>query len=284
MIEINDISFRYPGTKHDIYSGFSLTLSENRIYGVLGKNGTGKSTLLYLISGLLRPGKGSILVDGMDTRRRYAEMLSEMFIVPEEFALPRTSLDDYVLINRKFYPRFSTEVLANCLRDFDLPLSLNLNALSMGQKKKVFMSFALAANTKFLLMDEPTNGLDIPSKSQFRKVIANNMTPDRTLIISTHQVHDIEPLLDHILIFDHGRVALDASVDDVCGSYTFETRHPGDDMSDAIYSERSIQGNAVIARRGNREETPANLELLFNAVANGLISNDTLNNNNDKTE
>ena len=165
MIEINDISFRYPGAKHDIYSGFSLTLSENRIYGVLGKNGTGKSTLLYLISGLLRPGKGSILVDGMDTRRRYAEMLSEMFIVPEEFALPRTSLDDYVLINRKFYPRFSTEVLANCLRDFDLPLSLNLDALSMGQKKKVFMSFALAANTKFLLMDEPTNGLDIPSKS-----------------------------------------------------------------------------------------------------------------------
>lgn len=271
MIEINDISFRYPGTKHDIYSGFSLTLSENRIYGVLGKNGTGKSTLLYLISGLLRPGKGSILVDGMDTRRRYAEMLSEMFIVPEEFALPRTSLDDYVLINRKFYPRFSTEVLANCLRDFDLPLSLNLDALSMGQKKKVFMSFALAANTKFLLMDEPTNGLDIPSKSLFRKVVARHMTDDRTLIVATHQVHDVESLLDHIVIIDQSHVLLNSSVSAITEAYAFRTIAESE-ADQAVYTEPCAGGlSAMMHRKDDEEETQLNLELLFDAAVSGSL-------------
>lgn len=285
MIEINDISFRYPGAKHEIYSDFSLTLSEDRIYGVLGKNGTGKSTLLYLLSGLLRPNRGSILVDGMDTRKRYAEMLSEIFIVPEEFELPKTSLDDYVRLNRTFYPRFSTDVLVRCLHDFELPLTLKLDSLSMGQKKKVYMSFALASNTKFLLMDEPTNGLDIPSKSQFRKVIASNMTPDRTLIISTHQVHDVESLLDHILIFNEGRVALNASVADMCDRYTFETRRPGEDTSDVIYSECSIQGNTVMALRHDHEETPVNLELLFNAVVKGFVNDaDGNTDNNDKQQ
>ena len=86
----------------------------------------------------------------------------------------------------------------------------------MGQKKKVFMSFALATGTRFLLMDEPTNGLDIPSKSQFRKVIANNMTEDRTLIISTHQVHDVESLLDHIIIMNQSQLLLDASISNIC--------------------------------------------------------------------
>ena len=280
MIEIDNISFRYPGTKHDVYKDFSLTLTEDRIYGVLGKNGTGKSTLLYLISSLLRPTRGKVLVDGMDTRKRHAEMLAEIFIVPEEFDLPKTTLDDFVRLNRTFYPRFSTEVLINCLHDFELPLTLKLDSLSMGQKKKVYMSFALAASTKILLMDEPTNGLDIPSKSQFRKVIANNMTADRTLIISTHQVHDVESLLDQIIIFDQGHVALNATVADICDRYVFETRRQGDDNSDVIYSECNIQGNSVIAPRGDREETPVNMELLFNAVTKGFIGNRSGSNDN----
>lgn len=271
MIKIDNISFRYPGTKRNIFNNFSLELQENRIYGLLGKNGVGKSTLLYLMSGLLRPGRGVITVDGMDTRRRYAEMLEEMFIVPEEFDLPKTTLDEYVRINEPFYPRFSREVLQSCLDDFELPLTLRLNALSMGQKKKVYMSFALAAGTKFLLMDEPSNGLDIPSKSQFRKVVASNMGEDRTLIISTHQVHDVESLLDHVVIFGSDGVALDMSVADVCDNWVFESRRPGEPADGVLYSEFSMQGNAVIARRGGRGETPVNLELLFNAAVKGML-------------
>lgn len=287
MIEVNNISFKYGGSlnrllrriggtrrKSDpIFEDFSLTLKENNIYGLLGKNGTGKSTLLYLVAGLLQPQRGSIAVDGIYTHLRRPEMLREMFIVPEEFDLPPVSLDAYVRLNSGFYPRFSREVLDSCLRDFDLPQSLNLGELSMGQKKKVYMSFALAAGTRLLLMDEPTNGLDIPSKSQFRRVVANNMTDDRTLIISTHQVHDVEQLLDHIIMINRHEMLINASVADICSKYSFETRRPEEMDNSVVYAEPTLQGNAVIAHRGDNDdnETQINLELLFNAVNEGKI-------------
>jgi ABC-2 type transport system ATP-binding protein len=271
MIEVKNVSFKYAGQKNLVFDDFSFTLKENNIYGLLGKNGTGKSTLLYLISGLLRPKKGTVNVDGVDAYKRQPEMLQELFIVPEEFDLPAMSLEQYVKINEPFYPNFSREVLEACLKDFDLTTDLKLNALSMGQKKKVFMSFALAAGTKLLLMDEPTNGLDIPSKSQFRKVVAQYMSEERTLIISTHQVHDVEALLDHILILNQQQLLLDASVSEIMEKYTFEYRMP-DQMDDALYAEPSLQGNAVIApRKADSAETQVNLELLFNAVNEGKI-------------
>ena len=273
MIQIKDIDFRYPSSKHLVFRDFSLELKENNIYGLLGKNGTGKSTLLYLISGLLRQQQGTVLVDGISAQDRRAEMLKDIFMVPEEFELPNVSLATYVKMNQEFYPNFSQEVLDRCLKDFDLPLSLKLNELSMGQKKKVFMSFAFATGTRFLLMDEPTNGLDIPSKSQFRKVIANNMTEDRTLIISTHQVHDVESLLDHIIIMNQSQLLLDASVSDICGKYTFEYRNPQEMDDTVLYAEPTLQGNAAICKRQEGEqETQMNLELLFNAVIGGKLA------------
>ena len=278
MIEVNNISFRYPGTKHNVFSNFNMSLEANNIYGLLGKNGTGKSTLLYLISGLLRPANGEVKVDGRLATDRQPEMLKEMFIVPEEFNLPSVTLDTYVKINKPFYPNFSQEVLESCLKDFELPQTLKLNELSMGQKKKVYMSFALAAGTKYLFMDEPTNGLDIPSKTQFRRVIANNMSDERTLIISTHQVHDVETLLDHILILSESEMLLNSSVSNICEHFSFEYRQPQEMDDTVIYAEPTLQGNAVIAKREeNDDETQMNLELLFNAVATGKIKN--INNN-----
>ena len=272
MIEVNNISFRYPGTKHNVFSNFNMSLEANNIYGLLGKNGTGKSTLLYLISGLLRPANGEVKVDGRLATDRLPEMLKDMFIVPEEFNLPAVTLDTYVKINKPFYPNFSQEVLESCLKEFELPQTLKLNELSMGQKKKVYMSFALAAGTKYLFMDEPTNGLDIPSKTQFRRVIANNMSDERTLIISTHQVHDVETLLDHILILSESEMLLNSSVSNICEHFSFEYRQPQEMDDTVIYAEPTLQGNAVIAKRGeNDDETQMNLELLFNAVATGKI-------------
>ena len=278
MINVNNISFAYAGQKEKVFDNFSLQLEANNIYGLLGKNGTGKSTLLYLISGLMRPNRGSVTVDGMKSIDRRPEMLEEVFIVPEEFDLPSMTLDKYVSINEPFYPHFSREVLEKCLNDFELPTTLSLQSLSMGQKKKVFMSFALAAGTRLLLMDEPTNGLDIPSKVQFRRAVANNMTDDRTLIISTHQVHDVESLLDHILILNQRKLLLDASVGDICERYCFEFRTPGSPADDVLYSEPSVQGNAVIVpRTPDMAETPLNLELLFNAVTLDKVKIDKTN-------
>ena len=268
MIEIKDMSFRYAGQKSLVFDHFNLRIEENKIYGLLGKNGTGKSTLLYLVAGLQRPTSGCVSVDGNDAYTRKAETLREIFLVPEEFDLPSMTLKRFVELNAPFYPRFSQERLEACLRDFELETDLQLQSLSMGQKKKVFMSFALATNTKLLLMDEPTNGLDIPSKSQFRKTVAQNMNDDQTIIISTHQVHDVEALLDHILMLNQRELLLNASVQEITEKYVFEYRQPND-MEGVLYAEPTLQGNAVMARRQEGQaETQVNLELLFNAVAN----------------
>ena len=272
MINVNNINFKYAGQKRLVFDDFSLKLEENRIYGLLGKNGTGKSTLLYLLSGLLRPTAGSVNCDGIATYKRQAKMLSRIFLVTEEFELPAIHLSEYVKLYKPFYPQFSEEILKGCLADFDLPEDVHLGKLSMGQRKKAYIAFAMATNTQYLLMDEPTNGLDIPSKSQFRKVIAQHMTDDRTVIISTHQVHDVEQLLDHVLILDQRNVLLNASMQEIEEQYVFEYRTPQQMDADVLYAEPTLQGNAVVARRKEGDaETQVNLELLFNCITQAKI-------------
>ena len=209
MIDIKNVTFGY--NKYcNVLQDFCLQFEKGGVYGLLGKNGTGKSTLLYLMMGLLRPKQGEVRVDGLLATNRLPEMMQDMFIVPEEYDLPRISLKRYVKSLKPFYPKFSDELLERCLAGFDMTKDVNLGSLSMGQKKKVYMCVALATNTDYLLLDEPTNGLDILSKSQFRKVVIEGMSEDKTIIISTHQVHDVEHMLDHVCIIEPNRVLLDA--------------------------------------------------------------------------
>ena len=212
MISIKNIKFGYR-SHQEVLDDFSLDFGQSGIYGLLGKNGTGKSTLLYLMMGLLRPQKGSVTIDGISASLRMPEVLQEMFLVPEEYDLPRISLRKYVKAIKPFYPRFDVSMMYRCLENCEMPHDINLGALSMGQKKKVYLSIALAARTHLLLMDEPTNGLDIPSKSQFRKVVAGSTDPDQIVIISTHQVRDVELLLDHVTMIEKNEVLLNTKMD-----------------------------------------------------------------------
>lgn len=265
MLHIHQLSFSYGRRCPKVFDGLSLDIASGGIYGLLGPNGTGKSTLLYLMSGLLRPTSGSVTYEGMETRLRCPEMLRDLFIVPEEFELPSVSMREYVCMNRPFYPRFSTEILEECMTAFGLENDIRLGSLSMGQKKKAYMCFALATGTRLLLMDEPTNGLDIPAKALFRRVVARHIGEDRTLIISTHQVRDVEMLLDRLLLLNGSRLLLDASVAEVCAALAFEQRPASAPTDDALYVMPALQGNAVVCP-ANGEDTQLDLELLFNAL------------------
>lgn len=266
MMEIKNVSFGY-NRKQTVFDDFSLTLGEGSVYGLLGRNGTGKSTLLYLMTGLLRPRRGEVLYQGVNVSLRRPETLSQMFIVPEEFTLPKVSLKQFVSLNRPFYPRFSDELLCSCLRDFDMNEDIHLGELSMGQKKKAYMCFALATNTQLLVMDEPSNGLDIPSKSQFRRVVASGMAEDKAVIISTHQVRDIDSLLDHVIIIDGSRTLLNRSVSDICSRLCFAELSTGELTGDELFTQPSVHGQSVILpNRLGEEDTTLNLELLFNAT------------------
>ena len=266
MIKVEDLSFSYGRRKTKVLDGFSMSLNKGSVYGLLGKNGTGKSTLLYLMAGLLRPQTGKVYYKGVDVTLRKPITLQDMFLVPEEFALPNVSMKQYVKLNVPFYPHFSDELLKACLRDFDMNEDIHLGELSMGQKKKAFMCFALATNTSLLMMDEPSNGLDIPSKSQFRKVIASGMTDDKAVIISTHQVRDIDSLLDHVLIMDGSELLLNESVATICEKLYFAEQGMNEPTDGALYVQPSVQGNSVILPNESYEESKMNLEVLFNAM------------------
>ena len=266
MLSFSNVSFTYGRRGKEVLSGLSLDFEENGIYGILGKNGTGKSTMLYLAAGLLRPKGGNVTAEGVPTQSRRPETLRELFLVPEEFDLPEVSLRTYVQLNAPFYPTFREDILARCLKSFELGDDLNIGRLSMGQKKKVYISFALAAGTKYLLMDEPTNGLDIPSKKVFREVIAREMTEERVMIISTHQVRDVEQLIDHVVIVNDGTVMLNASTAEIESRMRFEQRAVGSDLSDALFVQQTMRGIELICPNSGNDETPIDLELLFNAL------------------
>lgn len=284
MLEIKNLTFGYGLRRRDLFSDFSLTLEPGGVYGLLGKNGTGKSTLLYLMCGLLRPKAGSVAFDGVEMGLRKPSALQNVFIVPEEFDLPAVTMRQYVKFNATFYPNFSNDILASCLRDFDMDTDIRLNQLSMGQKKKAYMSFALATNTRLLLMDEPTNGFDIPSKSQMRKVIASNMSDDKTIIVSTHQVRDVENLLDHVLMIDGGRLLLDSSYAHIAERLLFVEQPMSEPTDGALYVQPSLQGNSAVYANRYGEESVINLETLFNSMlANGEAVNEALRaNDNDR--
>lgn len=266
MITVENLSFLYRKSKRAVLHDFSLSLEKGRVYGLLGKNGAGKSTLLYLMSGLLTPKSGKVVYHDVDVRRRLPITLQDMFLVPEEFDLPPVSLISYIELNSPFYPRFSKEDMVKYLHYFEMDINIDLGALSMGQKKKVFMSFALATNTSLLLMDEPTNGLDIPGKSQFRKFIASGMTDDKTILISTHQVRDIDKVLDHVLIMDNSRVLLNESTMSICDKLFFTESENRELLQSSLFSTPSIQGNFLLLPNESGEDLEINLELLFNAT------------------
>ena len=265
MFTINHLNFSYGKKSPDLFNDFSMDLHAGNIYGLLGKNGAGKSTLIYLMTGLLTPQSGEVLMDGVNVRRRLPQTLSDLFLVPEEFDLPRLSLKQYVSINAPFYPRFSMEDMQRYLDIFEMggDMDVKLQALSMGQKKKVFMAFALATNTRALIMDEPTNGLDIPSKSQFRKLIGAGMTDEKMILISTHQVRDISDILDHVVIIDHSQVLLNASFADVMSKLAFRPQRADDEP---IFTQNSPLGTLVVTAAQPGEETKVDLEMLFNAT------------------
>ena len=266
MLKINDLAFSYSGNGCKVFNDFSLEFEKGAVYGLLGKNGTGKSTLLYLITGLLHPQQGTVLFKGEEVRRRLPSTLSDMYIVPEEFELPSMTMKQYVKLNAPFYPNFSEEQLKQNLALFDFDENIHLGNLSMGQKKKAYMCFALAANTSLLVMDEPTNGLDIPSKSEFRRLIASNITDEKTIIISTHQVRDIDSLLDHIVIIDQSSVLLNASNADICRRLLFTELPMSEPTDGALFVQPSVAGNSAILLNEYDEESRMNLELLFNGV------------------
>ncbi len=265
MIQIENLSFSY-SQKQSLFDKLDLSLPPGNIYGLLGKNGAGKSTLLKIMTGLLFPHKGDLNVVGFLPRQRYPQFLREIYLVTEEFYLPSLNVEQYVNLYGPFYPRFNPGLFQSYINELKIPRDLKLTAMSYGQKKNFLLSFGLATDCKLLLLDEPTNGLDIPSKSQFRKIVANAIHEERSFIISTHQVRDMENLIDPIIMLDEGEIVFFQDYEQITKKLAFTRQSELPDVDSLVYSESSLGGYTVVKVNEDAEETKMNLETLFNAV------------------
>ena len=204
MIEIHNLGFSY-GPKA-VLKNISMKVSEGNIYGLLGENGVGKTTLLTLLCGLKKPQEGTILVDGRNPFDRQPSLLADQFYLPDEVSPVHAKAIDFAKEHGVFWPNFDLEKFTTILGELEVEATQRMDAMSAGQLKKTWIAFALACNAKYYYLDEPTNGLDIPSKAQFRKAVTRYTAEDSTLIISTHQVRDLENIIDPIIILDNQAV------------------------------------------------------------------------------
>lgn len=264
MINIQKLNFQYP-KRAPLFQDLSCELSAGSITGLLGKNGAGKTSLLKMMTGLLFPHSGAIQVNGHIPMKREPSHLENLFFVSEEFFLPAISGKQFVKANAPFYPRFDQSLLDELVNSFELPDTHNLQKLSYGQKKKFLISFALATKCRLLVLDEPTNGLDIPSKSIFRKCMAGALDEDQLVLISTHQVKDVENLIDRILILDEGKFVMQKEMHEISSKLRFANSSVAEG-EEILYSEASPSGYRVITPG---DSSHVDIELLFNAVTQG---------------
>lgn len=263
MIELQDLMFSY--SKTPVLDHISLRFERGNIYGLLGENGVGKTTLLKLVSGLLNPRHGSCTIDGRVSFAREPELLRSVYLLPDEVQLPDSSTPEtFVLEYMPFYPQSDLDILYNTADELNVDPLAKFKTMSFGQQKKALLACAMAFNTEYLLLDEPTNGLDIPSKADFRRILSERVGEDRCVIISTHQVRDVENLIDPIVIISNNRVLLDASMQRIAEKLSFVYGEAA--LPNALYSEMQPNGwlNVVVNETG--EETQVNIEALFNAV------------------
>jgi len=266
MVNVQNVTFSYT-RRTELLSNLSLKLEAGRIHGLLGKNGEGKSTLLKLISGLDFPQQGSIDTLGFNPTKRYPEMLREIYFIPEELPQLTLSIENYEKVYAPFYPNFNAEQFNGYLKEFDIVDKKSmLTKLSHGQKKKVFVAFGLATNTKLMLMDEPTNGLDIPSKGQFRRMVASAIDESRCLLISTHQVHDLDSLIDSIIVMEKHKIEFNQPIEEITKKLLFRVADRNEKDESVIYSEDTLRGLYQVCENKTGEESKLDIELLFNAI------------------
>jgi ABC-2 type transport system ATP-binding protein len=284
MISITGLDFAYK-KKKNLFTNLNLELQGGNIYGLLGKNGVGKTTLLKIISGLLFPQKGECRVLGFEPKKRHPDMFSEIFIIAEELFVPQLSIKEFRDLYSPFYPRFKTNEFHNYMEEFSISEKEKLPRLSYGQKKKFLIAFGLSTDCRILILDEPTNGLDIPGKSQFRKYMASSINEERVFIISTHQVRDMQQLIDPVIILDNGEKIFQRSVTEINESLGVRFVKDEPDPDKTLFYEKVIGGYSSLAADDVNGSADIDLELLFNAVIkNGKKINEVFREKKDENE
>ena len=265
IVEIEGVNKIYG--KNHVVKDLNLTVEEGEFLTLLGSSGCGKTTTLRMIAGFEEPTSGSIKVEGenIEEKEPFERNVNTVF---QSYALfPHKTIFDNIAYGLKMKKVPKAEIKERVLEMMELVQLEGFekrypSQLSGGQKQRVAIARALINRPRVLLLDEPSNGLDIPSKIALRKSIAENITEEQTVIISTHQVKDLESIIDPIIILDHKGVLLNRSVEEISEKLHFSLS--ANECKEALYSQQQFNGFLTIKENLNGEETKPDLEALFN--------------------
>ena len=196
-----------------VLKDINLTIPRGKIIGLLGKNGTGKSTLIKLINDLLTPTSGTILVNGKEIGVESKKIIAYL---PERTYLDKTmTVDKVIKYFSEFYDNFDSEKARKLLKDLDLDTTQKLSKMSKGMQEKVQLVLVMSRKADLYILDEPLGGVDPATRDYILDTILNNFNEGASVIISTHLIADIERILDEVIFIDKGKLILKSDSDEL---------------------------------------------------------------------
>lgn len=212
ILECSGLSKQYTSGCYAL-NNLNLSLERGQIIGLLGPNGSGKTTFIKLINDLLTPTSGQILIDGKLPGVETKAMVSYL---PERTHLDQTmKIKDLIKYFADFYEDFRTERAFTMLKDLNIDQNARLKNLSKGTKEKVQLILVMSRDAKLYILDEPIGGVDPAARDYILHTILNNYNEEATILLSTHLIHDIESILDQVIFIRQGQLVLNASVDEI---------------------------------------------------------------------
>jgi len=215
ILQANSLYKSYGQKK--VLNDFNMSLKEGKVYGLLGKNGEGKTTLIRMIMGIIPGDKGKILYKGKKIKFNHPFYKKEVGYIPEEsIFFGWMTIQELMTFNSSFYPKWNENKLNELLNRFDLDGKLKIKYLSRGMKLKLGLIVALVAEPELLILDDPTSGMDVPTRHDFLKgIISEILEQGTSILFSSHLVHELEGIIDHLGILHNGKLILENNFEQV---------------------------------------------------------------------
>lgn len=263
MILCENLNYTYNNGRHALVDVNAVILPG--LHLLMGENGAGKTTLLHAIAGLLFPQTGRCTLDDVDVARREPSTMSRIFFLADNMLWPAATINELVATHACFFPSFDETLLRSNLKAMDLTGAEKLRTLSLGNRKKAAIAYALSLRTDVLLLDEPANGLDITGKKALQKILMQSMTDTQTVIVSTHTVWDLKNLFESVMMVRRGRLVLNAPIYSILDKLAFVfTPAP---VPGALYAEEEIGGYRSIVPNDGTIESDINFTALYSALS-----------------
>ncbi|UPA31135.1 ABC transporter ATP-binding protein [Terrisporobacter glycolicus] len=211
MIDIINLSKKF-GKVHAL-DDVSFQIKEGKVIGIFGINGVGKSTILKSIASVIRPDKGKILIDGEEMNPKLYNKIA--FVPDMDTYFPHLTIKDTFAFMKEFYENWDEEKAIKLLEMFNLTEDKMISTLSKGNRARIKIILGFAQNAKYILLDEPFSGIDIFKREEFIKVMIEYISPEQSIIITTHEIAEIEDIVEEVVILHEGKLAFNFNVEDV---------------------------------------------------------------------